>query len=137
MNDKPAGRCLCGHVRYAVRGEPVFAAICHCTMCRRASAAPAVAWAMYAQGNFEWLAEAPADYASSPDATRSFCARCGTQIAFRAAYLPELIDVTIGSLDDPEAVRPTLHYWYSKHLSWNASDDALPKHAGFPPLDGA
>ncbi len=41
------GGCQCGAVRYAITGEPALAAICHCTMCRRAHAAPAVAWAMF------------------------------------------------------------------------------------------
>ena len=40
------GGCQCGAVRYETAGAPVVVAICHCSMCRRANAAPAVAWAM-------------------------------------------------------------------------------------------
>jgi hypothetical protein len=44
-----------------------------------------------------------------------------------------LVDITIGSLDDPAAIQPTLHYWYSKHLSWFGCEDGLPKYEEFRP----
>nr|WP_268244694.1 hypothetical protein [Formosimonas limnophila] len=37
------GGCQCGHIRYQLTGEPLMTALCHCTMCRRATAAPTVA----------------------------------------------------------------------------------------------
>ena len=137
MNQTPlSGGCQCGGVRYALAGDPVFTAICHCTMCRRASAAPAVAWAMYREEQVTLSHTTLHEYQSSADARRGFCGQCGTQICFHADYIPGLIDITIGSLDDPNALEPTLHYWYSKHLSWVRFDDALPKHQEFPPQDG-
>ena len=136
MSDKILeGGCQCGAVRYRVTGSPVMTALCHCSMCRRANAAPAVGWAMYEQSQLEFLAGPPADYASSPGATRSFCARCGTQISFSADYIPGLVDITIGSLDEPEQMAPAFHYWESKRLPWLQFADALPRHAEFPPTD--
>ena len=75
----------------------------------------------------------PSIYESSPGCTRGFCPRCGTQISFTAEYIPGLIDITIGSLDSPEEVPPTFHYWESKRLPWLLAGDALPRHAEFPP----
>src|ERR1700752_4440632 len=95
------GGCQCGQVRYRIVGPTLAAAICHCTMCRRASAAPAVAWAMYREDQVSFLREQPARYRSSAEAVRGFCARCGTQICFLANYIPGLIDITIGRLDNP------------------------------------
>ena len=54
------GGCQCGSVRYRISGNPVMAALCHCTMCRRANAAPAVAWAMYELPQVLFLTEPPA-----------------------------------------------------------------------------
>jgi hypothetical protein len=34
-----AGGCACGAVRFAVRGAPVRAGLCHCLTCRKAHAA--------------------------------------------------------------------------------------------------
>ena len=129
------GGCQCGAIRYRVTGEPVFTAICHCTMCRRANAAPAVAWAMFPNEQLALTKGEPTIYKSSPDAERGFCAKCGSQINFRAEYIPGLVDLTIGSLDDPEGIRPSMHYWDTKRLSWVVFDDELPKYPEFPPVD--
>ena len=126
------GGCQCGLIRYRISGAPVVTALCHCSMCRRASAAPVVAWAMFEQPQVLFIGEKPATYASSPAAQRGFCARCGTQICFTAEFIPGLIDITIGSLDDPGRVPPTLHYWENERLPWVNFADGLPRHAEFP-----
>ena len=127
------GGCQCGSVRYRIIGSSLVAAICHCSMCRRANAAPVVAWAMYKEEQVTFLKERPTPYQASPEATRGFCGRCGTQISFVADYIPGLIDITIASLDNPNAIAPNFHYWYSRHLAWMRFGDALPKHPEFPP----
>ena len=129
------GGCQCGAVRYRASGLPVMAAICHCAMCRRANAAPAVAWAMFQESQVRFLSGAPTTYASSPGARRGFCAVCGTPISFAADYMPGLIDLTIGSLDQPEKLAPTLHYWDSRRLPWVHLADELPRHPELPPLE--
>ena len=128
------GGCQCGAVRYRVSAAPIVTAICHCAMCRRANAAPAVAWAMFEQSQVTFIRNAPTTYKSSPEAERGFCSTCGTQISFTASYIPGLIDLTVGSLDHPEAVGPALHYWDSKRLPWVRFADDLPRHAEFPPI---
>jgi hypothetical protein len=110
-----------------------MAAICHCTMCRRANAAPAVAWAMFRESQVVWRQGSPATYAPSSGAERGFCPACGTQISFTADYIPGLIDITIGSLDHPEMVAPALHYWDAERLPWVHFADDLPRYAEFPP----
>ena len=130
-----AGGCQCGAVRYEIRGEPVMVALCHCSMCRRAHAAPAVAWAMFRSDQVRFVAAAPAQHASSPEARRGFCAACGTPVSFTASFIPGLIDIAVGSLDAPEALAPTLPYWESRRLPWMKLDDGLPRYAALPPTD--
>jgi hypothetical protein len=127
------GGCQCGAVRYAISGAPLMTALCHCTMCRRANAAPTVAWAMFKTEQVRFTKGRPAEFASTPDARRRFCAACGTPLCFTASYIPGLIDITIGSLDRPEAVPPALHYWDSKRLPWVKFADDLPRYPEFPP----
>jgi hypothetical protein len=119
-------------VRYEASGSPLFVAICHCTMCRRAHAAPAVAWAMFRDSDVAFTGKR-ALYKSSADAERGFCGACGTQISFTAGNMPGLIDLTVGSLDRPQDVTPTLHYWDAERLPWLKVADGLPRHAGSPP----
>jgi hypothetical protein len=89
---------------------------------------------MYREEQVQFKNAQPKLYSSSPEAKRGFCGTCGTQISFTASFLPGLIDIAVGSLDNPEAVKPTLHYWYSKHLSWADFADTLPRHPELPPL---
>jgi hypothetical protein len=129
------GGCQCGAVRYRTTGKPLMAAICHCAMCRRANAPLAVAWAMFQEAQVTFLRGSPPTYASSPEGKRGFCSVCGTQICFTADYIPGLIDITIGSLDQPDKIAPTLHYWESKRLPWVRFADDLPKFPEFPPVE--
>jgi hypothetical protein len=104
-------------------------------MCRKASAAPAVAWAMFEAGQVVFTRARPTVHASSPEARRGFCPTCGTQISFTASFIPGLIDITIGSLDRPEAMPPQLHYWDSRRLPWMQFADDLPRYPEFPPQE--
>ncbi|MEX0896880.1 MAG: hypothetical protein WDZ66_02330, partial [Steroidobacteraceae bacterium] len=40
----------------------------------------------------------------------------------------------IGSLDHPEGIVPSLHYWDSKRLPWVRFADDLPRFPEFPPI---
>ena len=128
------GGCQCGAVRYRVTGEPMMTAICHCSMCRRAHSAPAVAWALCEQSQVVFSGQPLREFSSSDEAQRGFCADCGTQISFTASFLPGLIDISIGSLDDPDAIAPQLHYWHSRHLAWVEFADTLPRYPELPPF---
>ena len=90
---------------------------------------------MFQEPQVTFIKSMPATYQSSSGARRGFCARCGSQISFHADYIPGLIDITIGSLDDPAAFTPSFHYWDSKRLPWLQFSDPLPKYAEFPPVE--
>jgi hypothetical protein len=100
--------------------------LCHCSICRRTSGAPAVAWFTVSAASFEIVAGQPVTFQSSDHGTRSFCPRCGTPLTFRSTRFPGEIDVTTCSLDDPEAVPPQDHTRTSSRLGWLKLADGLP-----------
>jgi hypothetical protein len=73
-------------------------------------------------------------YASSPIAERGFCAACGSPLTFR--YIEaDGISVTIGSLDEPDAVTPSQQFgmesvsahWHDlQGLPGQTCDEAMP-----------
>lgn len=89
---------------------------------------------MFSDSQLTFTQGSPRQFKSSEDARRGFCADCGTQISFAASFLPDLVDISIGSLDDPESISPALHYWHSRHLSWAEFADDLPRYAQWPPI---
>ena len=112
------GGCFCKRVRYSIDAGTYLCANCHCTMCRRVHAAPFVTWLVVPKEHFRYNGELPTQFSSSTDGTRYFCATCGTQLACINASHPEIVDVTVGSLDAPEAVAPTLDVFTDTRLAW-------------------
>ena len=112
------GGCLCGAVRYRAWGKAYGVTHCHCQTCRRASGAPFVTWAGFDTDKFSFTRGQPASYASSRHVLRSFCSQCGTALTYRRLDLPGSIDVTLCSMDTPEATKPEDHTWTESRLSW-------------------
>jgi hypothetical protein len=123
-----AGGCLCKALRYRVVGTPVDAGYCHCSLCRRSAGAPVLAWGTFPASAFAFTRGTPTAYHSSRRAVREFCARCGTQLTFRKIGRATLVDVNLGSLDDPEAIAPQYHIWTANRLRWFDTRDQLPRH---------
>jgi hypothetical protein len=111
-----SGGCQCGAVRYALYAEPDVG-ICHCRMCQRATGGLFLASAGVPRAQFAWTRGQPAVFRSSSVAERGYCRDCGTPLFFR--YLAkDTIDVTIGSLDDPAAAKPTSQVGVESRVPW-------------------
>lgn len=121
------GGCFCGFVRYQAEGPLSGATNCHCSMCRRISGAPSVAWVTIPKQGFLIQRGEPAILHSSERASRTFCPRCGTPLTFSSKETPSELDLTIGSLDHPEDVPPEDHTWVSAKLPWVELCDELPQ----------
>ena len=112
------GGCFCRQIRYAIDAGEYLTANCHCTMCRRVHAAPYVTWIVVPVDRFRYSTQVPTSLASSTDGTRYFCSACGTHVACVNESHPEVIDVTVGSLDAPEAFSPTVDVYTDTRLAW-------------------
>ena len=132
MKHEMQGGCLCGAVRYRLESEPFDVGYCHCTICRRATGAPVVAFGTVPFGRF-LVSGSPCRRRSTEFGERWFCRECGTQIAMHVDHQPDTIDFTIGSLDDPELVRPQFHIFFGSRIEWFDSADRLPRYYGFRP----
>jgi hypothetical protein len=121
------GGCQCGAVRYRIEGEVSHSHFCHCRMCQRATGGVFAALAGVAKDHLTWTGGAPAVFASSSVAERAFCDRCGTPLTF--AYVDSAwMNVTIGSLDDPEAAPIVQHWGVESKVPWLKLCEGLPEH---------
>ena len=123
------GGCQCGAVRYALYAKPDGASLCHCRMCQKAVGNAFAAYAGVPRADLAWTRGAPATFNSSPVAERGFCARCGSTLSMHEAVLPDRVQVSLGSLDRPDLVRPDDHVWTSSQLPWLEGVDDLPRFA--------
>ena len=123
------GGCLCSAIRFRISGEPVFSSICHCVTCRRASAAPSVAWLTFDRSQVEILSGDPRTYRSSQGVLRQFCGTCGSQISYDCATSPTMIEITTASLDNPNLFPPTMEVWLEHRLSWQNANQLLTQYS--------
>ena len=117
-DERHAGGCLCGAVRFEVAGPPKWTGFCHCTSCRRHTGAPVSAFAGYERENVAITGEDFTRYASSAGVQRGFCSRCGSTLSYEGERWPSEFHVHVGAFDDPEAFPPKGEGFAEERLSW-------------------
>ena len=111
------GGCLCGAVRYEVRGEPYISGLCHCTTCRKLTGSQFSATANWRGAQFQMTGELKTYQ------RRSFCSTCGSRLFF---LLKDGVEVFLGTLDEaPNDIAPTVEVWTIRREHW------------LPPVPGA
>ena len=127
------GGCLCGAIRYRVRGNPVVSVACHCRFCQRRLGSAFATFAYFDEASVDFAGE-PSEYEHRSDESGhwlriQFCARCGTTVSHKAEGRPGQRAVALGTLDDPEAVRIERHVWLRSKRPWVS---VPPEVASFP-----
>jgi hypothetical protein len=125
MADTRTGGCQCGAVRYAITGPLENPHICHCRMCQKAFGNYFAALVGVKKLDIRWTKGEPSYFRSSPAATRGFCSACGTPLSI-ADDESDMLAVSIGSLDHPEAVSPGHQYGIESRQPAFATLHALP-----------
>ena len=119
-----SGGCQCGAVRYAFYAEPYGTHLCHCRMCQKAFGSAFAPLTLIRYKDFAWTRGEPAIFRSSPKVARGFCAACGTPLSF-AHDDCDYIDISLGSLDHPEQVKPETQICVDSRIPWLAELGAI------------
>ena len=115
------GGCVCGAVRYTVRGEPFHVGRCHCGDCRKRSGSTYTIYGHWPLSAFETTGEfATYDH-------DSFCPRCGSRLFLIDAE--EGVEIQLGSLDDtPFELRPQAELWIKRREPWIPEIEGAAQH---------
>lgn len=130
-----AGSCLCGAVKYELRGELGPIVFCHCSRCRKAQGSAFATNSPVKESDFHLLSgkEVLREYESSAGKYRAFCGSCGSPVFSRFIGKPGILRLRIGALDTSIDARPTAHIYASSHAEWCEILDDLPQYeAGVP-----
>jgi len=122
------GRCLCGAVRYEVRGALRDVVVCHCEECRRwhgqagaYASTPREGLVVVGEASLRWI-DSPR---SAAHARRGFCGTCGSSL-FWDAPGRETVGVAAGTLDAPTGLRTIRHVYRAQAADWEQLPDAEP-----------
>lgn len=124
MNTRPthySGGCLCGELRYAAQGEPLYAGHCYCVDCRKASGSGFIPFLSFSRDVLSLSGQSrefrsPA--ANGNEAVRNFCRHCGSLVFGGERDRSESFTIYAGSLDDPALFQPTIAIFTRGRPSW-------------------
>jgi hypothetical protein len=121
---RATGGCLCGAVRYALRGELRGVYNCHCGQCRRSHGHLGVYTSVTHDqitfsetGGLKW-------YQSSAIARRGFCGECGSSLFWEPADKDHLA-IAAGSIDQPSGLITLGHIFTADRGDYYTIDDGL------------
>jgi len=126
------GGCLCGAVRYEVRGAFLRAGHCHCSRCRKHSGTAVCTQGRVRREDFRLLAGEGLlrVYGRGQGSVKVFCTTCGSSL-FGGSWPdgPE-VSIRLGSVDGDPGIRPQVHTFVGSRAPWDAITDDLPRHEG-------
>jgi hypothetical protein len=116
--------------------DPEFVALCHCLDCKKASGGEAALFFSVPDDDFTLLSGKPKGEhhiaESGKGLYRNFCPECGARVfSDRLESFPGLVFVTLGSLDRPELIAPTLEMFTKRRVKWVKPLD-LPQFDSMP-----
>lgn len=130
------GGCLCGAVRYKVKGDPQAVVICHCTHCQKAGGSAFSVNLLVREEDYEQRGETKflLDTGDSGlPSYRHFCGNCGSPVMTQATNLPGVLLVKAGTLDDQEGIRPQAEIYTEHAVKWHVSPAGAMRFAQAPP----
>ena len=128
MSDVHSGSCLCGEVRFEIRGHFEHFFLCHCGRCRKGSGSAHAANLFSTSASIKWLSgEASVRTFRLPGTRheRCFCSSCGAAVPSIQMNCGLLV-VPAGSLDSPVEIRPDAHICVASSANWDRQWKTFP-----------
>lgn len=120
------GGCLCGAVRYSMRGPLRDVLVCHCARCQRLHSHVGAYTACLPKDLTIELTTDLRWYQSSPAARRGFCGRCGAQLFWDPSHGGH-ISIAAGTLDPPTGLKVAGHICTAQKGDYYEITDGLPQ----------
>ena len=81
------GSCHCGNIKYELLEFPDDIQHCYCSVCRTIHGSPVASWCPMQEADLRWVNKSGLQhYSSSEHVKRSFCGKCGSNIALKYSF---------------------------------------------------
>ncbi len=130
------GGCLCGAVTYEISGEPIFVGHCACENCQKATGSGHTTVAAFADAAVTEHG-AVTSFATTGDSgepiSYQFCPKCGSRLFTRASTMPNVVMVTLGTMEAAADLTPQMMVYGKRRRAWDHVDPAMPVFQDMPP----
>ena len=129
------GGCLCGAVTYEVQGDPMFVGHCACANCQKATGGGHSSIAAFPEPQVAIHGETTA-YQGKGDSgqptTYQFCPKCGSRLFTRAAMMPGVVMITLGTMEADADLQPSMMIYGKRRRAWDHVPAGLQVFEGMP-----
>jgi hypothetical protein len=136
MTDTPiTGGCLCGALRYEIRGAPIHAGYCCCDDCQKASGSGFVPFMGFAASAVTITGAALQHrhgLKNGREAVRNRCAVCGSLVFGGIVDVDVSHSIYAGTLDDASAFKPAMAINVRYRPDWVILPEDIPQFEGMP-----
>lgn len=129
MNKDPItlGGCLCGQVRFEIKGLLRDVVNCHCSMCQKLHGSMGAHTKAKKADITLTRDEGLAWYKSSDVARRGFCKNCGSSL-FWEPFDQDTTGILAGSLDGPTGLKTMGHIFTGEKADFYEITDTCPQY---------
>ena len=121
------GECSCGAVAYSVENEFRYALNCHCSQCRKATGSAFKPFAGIEIDKLTLVRGSSETLRVGGEAAHDIrCRRCGS-LLYSVVRDGRYAHVTLGTLVNTPAIRPTAHIFVGSKAPWYEITDSLPQ----------
>lgn len=124
------GGCECGELRYALDGDSLALAVCHCTHCQRQSGSAFSMSMVVPRQNLQISKGTPTCFETTAESGARkqcfICGRCGIRIYNALSSLPDTYNLKPGTLDETSDLQPNFHVWTSSKQPWTPIPEGVP-----------
>ena len=127
------GSCLCGTVRFAIKGKFDSFYLCHCHHCQKDTGSAYAANLFSQSAKLVWHSGSNAVTSFTLPGTRhskSFCKHCGS--ALPNTQVEGLLVVPAGCLDTETSMLPTAKIFSSRKAPWVVESESVKEFESLP-----
>ena len=131
------GSCECAKVRYQIDGELTDYSHCHCSKCRKLHGAAFASWGGVQRADFTYICgeDKVKKYAFSENSGSVFCGHCGSRLLVESGSEPDMLYITMGTVDGSVVCPPGFHEYVGSKAPWYEICDDLPQFDEWSPED--
>lgn len=134
MGDMYKGSCLCGGIKFHVKGPLSDVVYCHCSQCRKQTG---LYYAAVTANRTDLVMLSGEElikwYQASPLAKRGFCSQCGSALFWKDEPEKTYLAIMAGTLDEPTGLKSESHIFCADKGDFYEITDGLPQYDQEPP----